>query len=96
MLDFSPSVAFRADAGALGMALHPQFADPVAPQPYVYVCYNADPPPTHQRLSRFTWNPATKVFDLASQLILRSRGRSCRCQFAAGRGVARNLQSRST
>ncbi len=70
VLDFGGLVAMRGEAGALGMALHPKFADPLAPKPYAYVWYNAEGAPTHQRLSRFTWNPATKLFDPASQLVM--------------------------
>jgi len=70
VLDFESVVAARAEAGALSMALHPKFADAAAPQPYVYVWYNAEGTPTHQRLSRFTWNPTTNLFDRASEVML--------------------------
>jgi glucose/arabinose dehydrogenase len=70
VLDFSALVAFRDEAGALGMALHPKFNDPVAPQPYVYIWYNAEGNPTHQRLVRYTLNAVTKVFDPATAFIL--------------------------
>ncbi len=70
VLNFETQVAARGEGGTLGMALHPKFADPVAPKPYVYVWYNAEGAPTHQRLSRFTYNPVTKLFDVASQLIM--------------------------
>jgi glucose/arabinose dehydrogenase len=70
LIDFSAEVVMQEEAGALGMALHPKFADPVAPKPYAYVWYNAAGMPTHQRLSRFTWNPATSVFDPASELVM--------------------------
>jgi uncharacterized repeat protein (TIGR03806 family) len=70
VLDFESVVAARAEAGALSMALHPKFADATAPQPYVYIWYNAEGAPTHQRLSRFTFNAATGLFDRASELIM--------------------------
>jgi glucose/arabinose dehydrogenase len=38
------------EAGLLGIALHPHFAD----TPYVYVFYSATTPETHNRISRFT------------------------------------------
>ncbi|MFO0664011.1 MAG: PQQ-dependent sugar dehydrogenase [Polyangiaceae bacterium] len=70
VLDFENLVAVRGEAGTLGMALHPKFADAADPHPYVYVWYNAEGNPTHNRLSRFTWNSASKVFELGSQLIM--------------------------
>jgi len=73
VLDFETAVAARGEGGALGMALHPKFADAVAPKPYVYVWYNAEGNPTRQRLSRFTWSTASKVFDRASELIMVSQ-----------------------
>ncbi|MBX3189453.1 MAG: PQQ-dependent sugar dehydrogenase [Labilithrix sp.] len=69
-LDFSAQVAGRSEGGALGMALHPKFADAVAPRPYVYVWYNREGNPTRQRLSRFTYNPAAGTFSLGSELVL--------------------------
>lgn len=70
VLNFEGSVAARGEGGALGMALHPKFADAADPHPYVYVWYNFDGNPTRQRLSRFTWNPTTKVFVPGSQLVM--------------------------
>ncbi len=70
LLDFSSEVYANDEAGALGMALHPKFA---AGQPYVYVWYNwtnNGGATTHQKLARFTYNTATKVFDPASELDL--------------------------
>jgi len=69
-LNFETQVAARGEGGALGMALHPKFNDPVSPKPYVYVWYNAEGTPTHQRLSRWTYNSTTKVFDPATQIHL--------------------------
>ncbi|MFO0664010.1 MAG: PQQ-dependent sugar dehydrogenase [Polyangiaceae bacterium] len=68
VLDFSSLVAMRGEGGALGMALHPKFADAGDPHPYVYVWYNAEGNPTKNRLSRFTWNGTS--FPLNSQLIM--------------------------
>ena len=73
ILDFSNRVYANDEAGALGMALHPKFADPVTPKPYAYVWYNwtnNGGGTTHQKLSRFTYNVNTKVFDSASELVL--------------------------
>ncbi len=68
--DFESQVAARGEGGALGMALHPKFNDAVAPKKYIYVWYNAEGAPTKQRLSRWTYNTTTNVFDLASQVNL--------------------------
>jgi uncharacterized repeat protein (TIGR03806 family) len=64
VLDFSDAVAMKGEGGALGLAVHPKFAE----KPYAYVWYNAKG--SKQRLSRFTWSPATKTFDRASEKIL--------------------------
>ncbi|MBK7859452.1 MAG: PQQ-dependent sugar dehydrogenase [Archangiaceae bacterium] len=69
-LNFETQVAHREEAGALGMALHPKFEDPVAPVPYVYVWYNLEGTTHHQRLSRWTWDPVRKIFDPASELVM--------------------------
>jgi glucose/arabinose dehydrogenase len=73
VLDFSNLVYANDEAGALGMALHPKFADAVAPKPYVYLWYNFTNnggATTRQHLSRFTYNTGTKVFDPGSELVL--------------------------
>ncbi len=70
VLNVETRVAMRAEGGALGMALHPKFADSAAPKPYVYIWYNADTTPTRQRLSRFTWNPTANLFEPASEVVL--------------------------
>ena len=72
ILNFETQVAQRGEGGTLGFALHPKFADAVAPKPYVYIWYNAEigGGVTHQRLSRFTYNAVTKLFDVNSQLIM--------------------------
>lgn len=70
VLDFENQVALRAEAGALGMALHPKFADAADPHPFVYVWFNAEGAPTHQKLVRWTWDAAAGVFDPASALVL--------------------------
>ena len=69
------------DEGLLGLAFHPNFAS----NHYFYVWYNwvtpgtvigdanTRPPnatSTHQRLARFTYNPATGLADPASELVL--------------------------
>jgi glucose/arabinose dehydrogenase len=71
VLDFSTTVAMISEGGALGMALHPAFGDGSGPSPYVFVWYNAKGTPRNkQRLSRFTWNVATKSFDASSESVL--------------------------
>lgn len=70
VLNFEGEVAMRGEGGALGMALHPKFSDPTTPKPYVYVWYNAEGTPTRQRLSRWTWNSTTKLFDPTSEFVL--------------------------
>lgn len=62
VLDFSASVAMRGEAGALGMALHPEFGDGTGPRAFVYVWYNARGTPSQQRLSRFSWDPTSRTF----------------------------------
>lgn len=70
VLNFENTVAMRGEAGTLGMALHPKFADAAAPQPYVYIWYTREGNPTRQRLARFTWNPGTQRFDPGSEQVL--------------------------
>lgn len=73
VLDFSSRVYADAEAGALGMALHPKFADPIAPKPYAYVWYTftaTGGASTRQRLSRFTYDATSSVFDPASEQVL--------------------------
>ena len=73
VLDFSSEVFANDEAGALGMALHPKFNDPVSPKPYVYVWYNwtnDGGTTTHQKISRFTYSTTTNVFDPASEYVL--------------------------
>lgn len=71
VLDFSVAVAMMSEGGALGLALHPQFGDGSGPSPYAYVWYNAKGDPKNvQRLSRFTWMPATGTFDPGSELVM--------------------------
>lgn len=60
-----------AQGGLAGMALHPKFLDPVAPQNYIYVSYiyssNGGSSPTGvfytNRLVRFTYNTSTGKLD---------------------------------
>ena len=58
---FEDEVYADAEAGALGLALHPKFADAADPHPYAYVWYNAVG--SKQRLARFTYHPAQHKFD---------------------------------
>ncbi len=68
VLDITAEVTMRGEAGALGMALHPQFGDGTGPRAFVYVWYNAEG--SLQRLSRFTWDPVSRVFLPGSELKL--------------------------
>jgi uncharacterized repeat protein (TIGR03806 family) len=68
VLDFSSRVHLASEGGALGMALHPNFGDGSGASPYAYFWYNAAG--MRQRLSRFTWNPASQSFDGGSELVL--------------------------
>lgn len=82
MLDLSAYNQGEDDAGLLGVAFHPQFAEPTsANRGYVYVHYAfrdmpivGMPPPvttrTRSRLARFTVNLDTLVADPASELVL--------------------------
>ncbi|MBX3199143.1 MAG: PQQ-dependent sugar dehydrogenase [Labilithrix sp.] len=71
VLDIASRVALVSESGALGMALHPAFGDGSGPSPYVYLWYNARGTPKNtQRLSRFTWSPASRTFDPASEAVL--------------------------
>ncbi|MBX3186483.1 MAG: PQQ-dependent sugar dehydrogenase [Labilithrix sp.] len=71
-LNFETQVAMCGEGGALGMALHPKFADAADPRPYVYVWYTfrvgGGCSPTRQRLSRWTWNAGTNQF--TSELVM--------------------------
>jgi glucose/arabinose dehydrogenase len=62
------------EGGALGMALHPKFNDATDPKPYVYLWYNHRPyaagGPSHQRLSRFTYDAVNDKFDPLSEIVL--------------------------
>jgi uncharacterized repeat protein (TIGR03806 family) len=66
--------------GILGCAFHPQFGQSAA-KDYLYVYYLHHPTdnpdavidsnnPYYDRLSRFTWNPATSTFNPASELVM--------------------------
>lgn len=68
VLDFSGNVSMISEAGALGMAIHPDFGNGSGGHPYAYVWYNANG--SKQRLSRFTWNAAANAFDGGSELVL--------------------------
>ncbi|MDP3573220.1 MAG: PQQ-dependent sugar dehydrogenase [Archangium sp.] len=70
VLDFTDLVAMRGEAGALGMALHPDFGDGTGPRAFVYVWYNAAGTPSQQRLARYTWDPVSRTFSPASELRL--------------------------
>ncbi len=81
MLDISANCQGWDDMGLLGLAFHPNFAN----NHYVYLWYNWVPAgtvvgspnvrpdqniSTHQRLARFTYQPATGRLDPASEYIL--------------------------
>lgn len=61
LADFSSQVNMAGEAGALGLALHPEFGDGRGDKPYAYVWYNAKG--GTQRLVRYTYNPSSDRFD---------------------------------
>lgn len=60
LLDISAQVYEQSEAGMLGMALHPDFAN----QPYVYVAYNYSSGGTKLRVARYTYNGSALVSPL--------------------------------
>ena len=79
-MNWDQGVPTHKHGGVLGCAFHPQFGQG-AGKDYLYVYYlyhpNDNPDalvdannPYYDRLSRFTWNPATSAFDPASELIM--------------------------
>ncbi len=67
LVDFQDEVEQDGEAGALGMTLHPGFGDGSGPSPYVYVWYNAKG--LMQRLTRFKWNPSTRVLGEETRIL---------------------------
>ncbi len=76
VLDYGNQVRVSGEGGAVGMAVHPLFGDGTGPKPFIYVWYNACDPgggcgtAYSQRLQRYTWSPALKVFDPGSVVTL--------------------------
>ncbi|RMG88350.1 MAG: T9SS C-terminal target domain-containing protein [Bacteroidetes bacterium] len=77
VLDIKDRAFKKGDGGAVGMALHPRFGDPTAPDKQViFVYYRTKPDPDEwsekgfNRLSKFSWNAATGRFDPDSEVIL--------------------------
>lgn len=77
ILDFRDRSFGKGDAGAVGIALHPQFGDPSAPEKQeLYLFYRTKPEPQRwselgfNRLSRFKWDPENECFDLNSEEVL--------------------------
>ena len=79
-MNWDQGVPTHKHGGILGCAFHPQFGQGVS-KDYLYVYYLYQPSdnpdalidsnnPYYDRLSRFTWNPATSSFNPASELIL--------------------------
>ena len=77
VLDIKDRAFKLGEAGTIGMALHPQFGNPNAPdQQLIFVFYRSKPEPDKwtdkgfNRLSKFAWDPLTQSFDLSSEEIL--------------------------
>jgi uncharacterized repeat protein (TIGR03806 family) len=77
LLDIKDRVFHKADAGAVGIALHPRFGDPSAPdKQLLFMYYRTKPEPDvwhdsgFNRLSKFTWDPQSGSFDPSSEKIL--------------------------
>ncbi len=77
LLDISERVFNRGDAGAVGIALHPRFGDPAAPDKQLLFLYYRTKPNIEEwselgfnRLSKFTWDAASGRFDPGSEEIL--------------------------
>lgn len=77
LLDIKERVFYKGDAGAVGMALHPQFGDPDAPdKQLLFLYYRTKPEPGvwneagFNRLSKFTWDLQSQRFDPSSEEIL--------------------------
>ncbi len=72
-VDFEAQCAQEAEGGGLGMALHPKFADPVNPQPYLYTWYSYEQTMA-LRLSRWTYHPDTGKCDSELVLVQQTEG----------------------
>jgi uncharacterized repeat protein (TIGR03806 family) len=81
VLDLKDRAFEGGEAGTTGIALHPQFGDPDAPdKQLVFIFYRHKPPPTaswtppwdhgFNRLSKFRWNKNTGAFDRDTEEIL--------------------------
>ena len=77
VLDIKDITYAKGEPGLVGMALHPDFGNPAAPeQQKIYLFYRTKPNPTvsnqmgYNRLSVFSWDEATATFDRDSEEIL--------------------------
>ena len=77
VLDIKDITYAKGEPGAIGMALHPSFGDPSAPdQQKLFLFYRTKPNPTvssqrgYNRLSFFRWDANTGAFDPASEEVL--------------------------
>ena len=79
-MNWDPGVPSHKHGGILGSVFHPQFGQG-AGKDFIYIYYLHHPTdhpdalvdannPYYDRLSRFTWNPATTSFDPVSELIM--------------------------
>jgi glucose/arabinose dehydrogenase len=76
LLDISAQVYEQSEAGMLGMALHPDFAN----EPYVYVAYNYSSGGTKLRIARYTYNGTALIspFTLIENIPANSTHSGCR------------------
>lgn len=77
LLDIKDRTFNMGDGGAVGVALHPKFGDPSAPdKQLLFVYYRHTPNVTqwtesgYNRLSKFSWDSQTGRFDPDSELVL--------------------------
>lgn len=77
LLDIKDRTFKKGEGGSVGMALHPEFGNPDAPdKQLIFIYYRTKPEPDEwsekgfNRLSKFAWDAATETFDPASEEIL--------------------------
>ncbi|MEO1258373.1 MAG: PQQ-dependent sugar dehydrogenase [Bacteroidota bacterium] len=77
ILDIKDRCFKKGEGGSVGMALHPEFGNPAAPdKQLLFLFYRTKPEPDvwneqgFNRLSKFTWDPAAEKFSEDSEQIL--------------------------